>query len=288
MTFEERINKKRLLARFPEVDFACAYGSGAFSQNGYGKGERPMVDFILAVDSPNEWHRENMERNSRDYSAPAWALGTGTIDRIFPHAEMYYNPFVNFEGTQIKYGVISTENLRRDLREWSTLYCAGRLHKPVKTLQTTPDIEECRDQNLKSAASVALALLPVEFTEEEIYTKICGLSYRGDTRMGVAEDSHKVANIVEANRQGFRDLYLPILLEKSQEGVDQHTENYPDELRKRIAAADPSLSLEGQIISGISGIIRNSSRSQALKGIATAGMVNSGRYLAAKVMKAWK
>ena len=35
----------------------------------------------------------------------------------------------------IKYGVISLAALERDLQQWDTLYCAGRLHKPVMTLR---------------------------------------------------------------------------------------------------------------------------------------------------------
>lgn len=31
----------------------------------------------------------------------------------------------------IKYGVISMDQLKRDLREWDSLYVAGRLQKPV-------------------------------------------------------------------------------------------------------------------------------------------------------------
>lgn len=32
---------------------------------------------------------------------------------------------------RIKYGVVSLAALQRDLRNWDSLYCAGRLHKPV-------------------------------------------------------------------------------------------------------------------------------------------------------------
>ena len=42
---------------------------------------------------------------------------------------------------QIKYGVISRADLEADLMTWSTLYLAGRLHKPVRLLECDQDIQ---------------------------------------------------------------------------------------------------------------------------------------------------
>ena len=47
------------LNKVPAVRHAFAYGSGVFTQEGlYGSNnqERPMLDFILAVDDPVAWH----------------------------------------------------------------------------------------------------------------------------------------------------------------------------------------------------------------------------------------
>lgn len=49
------------LKSVPEVQYAFAYGSGVFQQQGlYKEGssneDRPMLDFILAVDDPVTWH----------------------------------------------------------------------------------------------------------------------------------------------------------------------------------------------------------------------------------------
>ena len=42
---------------------------------------------------------------------------------------------------QIKYGVISRADLEADLMNWTTLYLAGRLQKPVKILECDQDIK---------------------------------------------------------------------------------------------------------------------------------------------------
>ena len=51
-----------VLDLFPAVRHAFAYGSGVFVQPGLydaeSKAQKPMLDFIFAVDSPEEWHQQ--------------------------------------------------------------------------------------------------------------------------------------------------------------------------------------------------------------------------------------
>ena len=47
-------------------------------------------------------------------------------------AGLFFNAFVQTEFGELKYGVVSTENAIKDLRNWDHLYLSGRLHKPVK------------------------------------------------------------------------------------------------------------------------------------------------------------
>lgn len=68
---------RSVLADFPPVQHAFAYGSGVFEQPGLyerppqgppegaaaaaadgSSGDRPMLDFIFAVDDPIAWHEE--------------------------------------------------------------------------------------------------------------------------------------------------------------------------------------------------------------------------------------
>ncbi len=68
-------------------------------------------------------------------------------------------------------------------------------------------------ENLRNAVRVALLQLPEEFTEEELFLKITNISYVGDFRMKtlLAENPHKVYNIVYQQMPKFQSIYKPII-----------------------------------------------------------------------------
>lgn len=152
-----------MLVELPPTAFAFAYGSAVFRQASYADdqvrcaGARPersyavqfknaMLDLIIAVDDPLEWHRENIVRNRSHYSFLA-SLGPAVVANVQENfgARIYYNPYVRL-GNRVrrrdvaeshaaqdaKYGVISTAHLLQDLTHWDTLYVSGRMHKPVR------------------------------------------------------------------------------------------------------------------------------------------------------------
>jgi translocator assembly and maintenance protein 41 len=122
----------------------------------------------------------------------------------------------------IKYGVIGVDSLLDDLQTWRHLYAAGRMQKPVLTLVCDPSVHAAQVSNIRCAAAAALLLLPERFSTQvgrllgsmvarnchpikvkmrnllllaalqELLSQIVSLSYRGDVRMGIAEDPHKV------------------------------------------------------------------------------------------------
>ncbi|KAH8681061.1 mitochondrial matrix Mmp37 [Xylariales sp. PMI_506] len=217
------------------IRYAFAYGSGVFPQSKGGtateaeiraihpkaplavqkaqNGSPKMIDFIFAVSHTQHWHSLNMMQNRHHYSAIA-SLGSGAVSAIQDRwgAGVYFNTYVNVEGILIKYGVVNIETLKRDLRQWDTLYLAGRLHKPVKILRDDPQVRMANQINLLSALRTALLLLPPKFTEMELYATIAGMSYLGDPRMAFpTENPKKVANIVGNNMQNFRALYNPLI-----------------------------------------------------------------------------
>lgn len=48
---------------------------------------------------------------------------------------------------------------------------------------------------------------------QDLFKRITSLSYLGDVRMGLAEDSRKVERIVAGSYTHFREAYLPLLQE---------------------------------------------------------------------------
>lgn len=219
------------------IIYAFAYGSGVFPQSKLlgkapsdellrsvhtkpdpaivrAQGESPkMIDFIFGVSHTQHWHSLNMRQNRHHYSAVA-SLGSGFVSRVQDRygAGVYFNPYVNVNGTLIKYGVVNVDTLCRDLTEWDTLYLSGRLHKPVKIIRDNARVRLANQTNLVAAIRTALLMLPEEFTEQELYSLIAGLSYLGDPRMRFpTENPRKVGNIVNNNKIHFRNLYAPLI-----------------------------------------------------------------------------
>lgn len=219
------------------IRYAFAYGSGVFPQSkSSGRvptadevravhpkappavqraqdGTPKMIDFIFGVSHTQHWHSLNMKQHRNHYSALA-SLGSGAVSYVQDRlgAGVYFNPYVVVNGILIKYGVVQLSTLEQDLTRWDTLYLAGRLQKPVKILRDDPKIRLANQMNLLSALRTALLLLPPNFTEEELYGTIAGISYLGDPRMALpTEDPRKVKNIVGNNMSNFRRLYLPLI-----------------------------------------------------------------------------
>jgi translocator assembly and maintenance protein 41 len=172
-----------------------------------------MIDFIFGVSYTQHWHSLNLTQHRDHYSALG-SLGSGATSWVQDKlgAGVYFNPYVTVNGTLIKYGVVNLDTLCTDLSEWTTLYLAGRLHKPVKILRDDPRVRLANQVNLLSALRAALLLLPPTFTEQELYGTIASISYMGDPRMVLpTEDPSKVANIVGNNLPHFRRLYSPLI-----------------------------------------------------------------------------
>ncbi|GAV28886.1 hypothetical protein PMKS-002364 [Pichia membranifaciens] len=172
---------------------------------------------ILAVSDPLAWHKQNIMQHSSDYSFLKF-LGPSAINYVSNlGAGIYFNPFVdvNINGTplELKYGVTSVDTLIDDLANWSTMYLAGRLHKPVAIVQNSPQLLFLNQYNLANAVKLSALLLNKQsIKESELYLSIAGLSYMGDPRLKVqGENPDKVKNIVENQFSLFKNLYKPIL-----------------------------------------------------------------------------
>lgn len=317
-----------LVSSFPSgISLAFAYGSGAFHQKSHVRKEENMLDLIFAVNDSFVWHEQNMQINPTHYSA-LQHLGPGLVTRVQQDcgARVYYNSLVKHRGRLMKYGIISVDDLIDDLNHWRTLYISGRLHKPVRMITMSNDwrLTSALDRNLRHATRTALLCLPESFSEVDFYLQVASLSYMGDFRMTFGEDRNKVDNIVSPNVRYFRELYDPVLdefgLERQEErpadnemmgytvqwkqnlsARHDHFSSLPSHLKQKImnklgkteqdfeSSLNPDhIQMTSNILWAVSSIVNESSWSQSVKGIATAGIFKSIRYSAAKLVKMWR
>ncbi|KAI0523248.1 hypothetical protein KFK09_005642 [Dendrobium nobile] len=311
------------LKALPPVDFCCAYGSSLLSNN---TDKSSMVDYIIGVADPEKWHAENFERNKIHYSRWMSILGpkmiTCVADKI--GVGVHFNPFVEWRDKIIKYGVVRMQDLALDILTWDRFYLSGRLQKPVHVLVDNWDIRKVNLVNLKAATCAALLLLPPVFTEEDLYVKICSLSYMGDLRMQFAEDKDKVKKIVQGSFRTFQVMYKPLLKEYAAEGLLEFG-YYPHSTFQQDCGLSATTSLfsslpsavhrtmfwgkhrpvmTGEIpseffinsreqasscvLKALRRIVLVSSARQAVSGLLATGGVNAARYLMRKMSKAWK
>lgn len=305
----------RILSKFPAqyFEYCFAYGSGVFQQA--GRTDRAMVDLIFVVNNTHKFHCENLATNPDHYSSIRF-LGPSIVSTVQTSfgSNVYFNTNVMVGDLKFKYGVIDVKNFRQDLELWSTLYIAGRLHKPVLTLYNR-GFSDLVVNNLESAVHAALLQLPEKFSEEDLYTVIAGLSYRGDFRMIIGEDKNKVANIVQPQLENFRMLYSPILKlmsdrlfvssvleqDKSLDSKLYHIQRLPQNLKNKVLKSLKNKSSDSNILQalaqkddsdvskiicyGICKIVFFSSLTQSLKGILTAGLLKSIVYSYNKLNK---
>jgi len=255
-----------LIKRFPlsTIRTSFGYGSSVFPQKGNTGSDR-QIDMILICDSPKDFHSENLLLNPSDYSYFMRSRGVENLVKWNGKATgLYFNPFVKTDIGELKYGLISTENAKRDLERWEHLYLAGRLHKPVKfvtptkTWQTEVESNEfdlsrslpaddviggAIRQNLVSAVRLTSMLnlrTQPKTTLDEIMLTICSLSYLGDIRTQGFEDTQKVNKIFEGSYEHLKKLYEPVMkdcswLEYSSDGTIYQNlagESLRDELLK--------------------------------------------------------
>ena len=95
-----------VLAEFPPVATAFAYGSAVFGQRGYSEAQKraAMTDLVFVVDNAAEWHSTNLERHSAHYSGIGRLLGASLLARVQDEvgAGIYYNQ-CDLHGRRIKY-----------------------------------------------------------------------------------------------------------------------------------------------------------------------------------------
>ncbi|CAD8089534.1 unnamed protein product [Paramecium sonneborni] len=205
---------KQFIQNLPLSEFCFAYGSAVQPQFNYDYTKsKPMIDLILAVDNVEEWHLQNIQINPTHYSGLSYYLGSRFIQRmnveIFP---IHFSPFVQFQDLQLKYGVVSSKELIKDLESWKWLSIAGRMQKPILTIQEFDNLRFQRAyiSNLQSAVAISILMdFKSSMSLQELLYSIMSLSYYGDIRFTLGgENQNKVFNILKGNYKNITDLYL--------------------------------------------------------------------------------
>ncbi|OBA23940.1 mitochondrial matrix Mmp37 [Metschnikowia bicuspidata var. bicuspidata NRRL YB-4993] len=205
--------------RNPGLSYSFGYGLGVFQQAGYNAASNPQLDVIHIVDDPVRFHRLNAAKFPKHYSsliklpdsAIQWIQDCG--------AGVYFNPYVSMtndcdEKLVLKYGVVSNRSALMDLRDWTSLYIAGRLQKPVEHVFSVNDeLKRANEYNLESAFNLSLLMLLRRcgsslFSAIQLFEQIALISYMGDPRMLIGgENPNKVKNIVSKQLPFFEQLY---------------------------------------------------------------------------------
>ena len=159
----------------------------------------------------------------------------------------------------------------------------------------------------------ALLLLPDKFTEEQLFLTIAGLSYTGDFRMVVGEDRNKVSNIVRPQMDRFRELYrgtldvsTPYLHVESgfceqDMSIDRrigHLLRVPSGVLNKLLAVDSKKQVDNEMLrkmahpdlsnevsKAVGSVVTGVDKSQAAKGVLTAGVRKALVYSWNKVKK---
>jgi mitochondrial translocator assembly and maintenance protein 41 len=269
-------------SHFDGSNIVCAfgYGSGVLSQHSTGNDKdvfvvdpTKMIDVILVVQNAQRFHENNIQRNPHHYHrallvSPFMFFKSNERIRLSKQAAICThlqcatlptNPWLKNPGLyfhllenepKLKYGIVQVDDLLKDLQDWSYLYLAGRMHKPIVPIpldeyhrplgSSRVDVnassallvrEAQEEQNLPAAFATALLYRWYNddlsnrsganvnsFPDVDLYRRIVGLSYSGDPRLGAFEDPKKVQNIVQSQYSKFIALYQPFAQTLVREG----------------------------------------------------------------------
>ncbi|MDD2377742.1 MAG: hypothetical protein PHD10_03280 [Bacilli bacterium] len=195
----------------PEVMDIIGYGSAIKRQAG-DIGSKKQIDLILAVENQEKWHQENYMLNPNDYSK----LGNKIFNQLpkLYHwgTDINYLAYLKYKNQSFKLGVIDYNNLIEDLVTWKNGYLAGRLQKAVQLIKSDNLLDKAIKLNQENALKVALLLLENDQNSlNDLYYKICSLSYNGDIRMyAKMEDPNKVSNITKGSFDELHEIYSSI------------------------------------------------------------------------------
>lgn len=184
------------------VKALIAYGSWVYGTN------KPdsMRDFLVLVDEPGEFYRENQ-----------WVINTVRFSLRTAWAQAMVNSlgpnFYFLDKGKVKIGVIPEQQLEESADSIGN-YLGFRLTKPLIVFEVPGG--EAYMSNIKQAIGLArimnlhrtLRLMPAVFTLDCFALKYAGVSYQADVRF---EDPRKIATTYKANKEQIDAMCLGYL-----------------------------------------------------------------------------
>lgn len=284
----------------PEVVAAFGYGSGVFKQTNNDPNKKTNIDMIFVTSNPKEWHIDNMKLNKGDYSLTGkFTFKYGNESKINGITGISYISDIDYKGTLFKYGTISETDLEKHLLKWDSFYVPGRLQKPILPIVSNRKFDYLIAKNREDALMTASYLQPGKAaSKEEILTTLCGLSYKGDTRMSIGERPTKITDIVTGSFDEFVKIYnfdeADYLIPYDDKYVIDRTKllnnmhSLPDSLLEHIRftldSGDEEL-IKRTIYDYFNCLNKEESTKQMFKGIKTDGIVKSLAYAYRKIQK---
>ena len=298
------MDKKNVITSFvknrPESLGAYGYGSGVFRQSGYGIKDDPQIDLIFLVEDLKDWHLENMRVNKDDYSLLGKLyVNVSSLKRLKGRNRITYYSQIYENGYRFKYGVMEEEDFLSFLDSWDNFFIAGRFQKPVLQIKGTEKEEEAIKKNKRQALLVAALMSPAKLSKVDFYKILCSLSYNGTLRMYVAENPHKVDNIVTGSYDRLNELYdldVDFIKELDNDMIEidhmmaiRHIKELPIGLLKYLYENNCDFLNIISIREGINNYLSIHNKieeiNQTIDSIKTNGIVRSAPYLLAKVKK---
>lgn len=285
----------------PEANIIVGYGSEVKKQAN-DNGLEKQVDLILGVDDTILWHKLNHQRNPSDYKSK---IGY----KLLPLYENFgtkinYLSYLPFEGHMFKIGVVNTECLISDLIHWENFFLAGRFQKPIEIVKNSQKLDDAIKINRLNALKVALLTLEPSVSEEELFQRICSLSFIGDWRRIMhVETKDKVKNIVGGSFDELHEIYSSFnndYCSLNQGNIDichdkliHELHTLPEQLKNKILNKIINGSVNKETLEHIKNIILKyfvnmnirTSAAQPLKGFALNGFSKTMTYLNHKIAK---
>ena len=292
----------------PSTVSVKAYGSSIAYQSGYKENEKKQVDLIVIVDDIKKFYEQNLKKNKHMYKlTPRIYFKHAKSSSLKKAAGICYTTDIVYDKDTYKMGVIEKEDVLDDLLNWKTFYIAGRFQKEMFTAKADEQIEKANEINKRNALTIALLLLDKKNpTLNDLYEKICSLSYMGDSRKSFkAEDPNKIKKLASGSKEHFDKEYtaktdLYTVDEKERITIDNEKllkmiDKLPIELKMKISdeigdkrIREASIEIRKAITDYLTTIIKKSSMGQTKKGILTTGPKNSIGYALAKLRKGRK